>query len=99
MQVAEKHSPIESDVSIERGFIGYVDIFNDLIRRRWGDSVTPTRTDIKAEEDVFMECEDDVEEPRIILDIGEFVESTGRLLNQQSFYDILMLKLSCSQGS
>ena len=69
MQVAERHSPIESDVSIERGFIGYIEIFNDLIRRRWGDTVTPARTDVKADEDVFMECKDDGEEHRIISDI------------------------------
>ena len=81
MQVAESHSPVE---------LKKREIFNDLIRRRWGDSVTPTRTDIKADEEIFMEYEDDEEEPRIIPDIEESIDSTGRLLNQQSFYDRLI---------
>ena len=90
MQVAERHSLIERDVSIERGFIGYIEIFDDLIRRRWGGTVTPARTDVKADEDFFMKYEDDGEEPRIIPDTKESVDSTGRLLNQQPFYDRLV---------
>ena len=69
MQLAKKHSPIESDVSIEQGFIGYIAIFNDLIKRRWGDAVTPAKTDDKSDDDVFMEHEDDEEELRIIPDV------------------------------
>ena len=82
MQVAEMHSVIESYVSIERGFISYIDIFNDLIRRRWEDSVTSARTNVKDDEDIFIEHEDDREEPRIMPDIEESVDSTDRLLNQ-----------------
>ena len=37
-----------------------------------------------------MECEDDDEESRIIPDVEKSVDSTGRLLNQQSFYDRLV---------
>ena len=54
------------------------------------NSVTLARSDVKAVEDVFMEHEDDEEEPRTTLDIEESVESTGRLLNQQPFYDRLI---------
>ena len=73
LQVAEKHSPVE---------IKKREIFNDLIRRRWGDSVTPARTDIKADVDVFIAYEDEDEKTRITPDIEESVDSNGRLLNQ-----------------
>ena len=76
LQVAERHSPVE---------LKKREIFNDLIKRRWGDSVTPARTDVKADEDVFIEYEDEDEEPRIIPDVEESVDSTGLLLNQQNF--------------
>ena len=87
MQVAERHSLIERDVSIERGFIGYIEIFNDLIIRRWGDAVTLARSDVKTDEDIFIKREDDGEDSRIIPDIKASVDSTGKLLNQQPFYD------------
>ena len=81
IKVSERHSSIEIDVSIERGFIGYIEISNDLMRRRWGDAVTPERTDVKADGDVFMEHEDDKKEPRMIPDIEKSVDSTGRSLS------------------
>ena len=81
LQVAERHSPVE---------LKKREIFNEMIKRRWGDSVTPARTDVEANEDVFMEYEDDDEKPRIIPDIEESVDSTGRLINQQPFYDRLI---------
>ena len=31
LQVAERNSLIEMDVSIQRGFIGYIGIFNDFM--------------------------------------------------------------------
>ena len=90
LQLSERHSPVERDVSIERGFIDYIEIFDDLIRRRWGGTVTPERTDVKADEDFFMKYEDDGEETRIIPDKKESGDSTGRLLNQQPSYDRLV---------
>ena len=41
LQVSERHSPVE---------IKKREIFYNLIRRRWGDSVTPARTEVKADE-------------------------------------------------
>ena len=81
LQVFERHSPVE---------LKKREIFNDLIKRRWEDSVTLVRTYVKADEYVFMEYEDDDEEPRIALDIEESVDLTGMLINQQPFYDRLI---------
>ena len=59
LHVAKRHSHVE---------LHKREIFNDLIKRRLGDSVTPERSDVKADEDVFMEHEDDDEELRITSD-------------------------------
>ena len=37
-----------------------------------------------------MECDDDEEMPRIISDVEHSIDLTGRLLNQQPFYDRLI---------
>ena len=77
LQLAERYSSVE---------LKNREIFNDLIRRRWIESLTPARTDIKADEDVFIEYEDDEEEPIIIPAIEDFFDSTSRLINHQPFY-------------
>ena len=79
LQVAEIHSPVE---------VKKREIFAALIKQRWGDSVTPSE-----EVEAVLECdeyEDDYEEPRIIPDIESPVDSTGRAINQQPFYDKLI---------
>ena len=43
-------------------------MFNSLIRKKLGESITPVRDDIKAEE-IVEEHEDEDEEPRIIPDV------------------------------
>ena len=55
-----------------------------------GDLVTPEKTDVKFDEHVFIEHEDDDEAPRIIPCIKESIDSTDILINQQHFYDTLI---------
>ena len=81
LKLAEGDSPFE---------LKKREIFNGLIRGRWGDSVTPAMTDVKADEDVFIQYEDDDEKPRIMLDIEKSIDSTSRLINQKPFYDRLI---------
>jgi hypothetical protein len=60
-------------------------IYDALIERRWGTSMSAPPDKPKDEE--FEEYQDDYEEPRIIPDIEDMVDSGGRLLNQQPMYD------------
>ena len=61
LQVAESHSPVE---------LNKREIHNNLIKRTWGDSVTPARTYVKADEDVLVECEDNDKEHRTMFNLG-----------------------------
>ena len=79
LQVAEIHSPVEAKKR---------EIFAALIKQRWGDSAIPC-VNVKVD----LECnehEDDYEEPSIIPDAEEPVDSTGKPINQQPFYDKLI---------
>ena len=53
-----------------------------------GNSVTHSEDDEAVLE--YNEYEDEYEEPRIIPDIEEPVDSTGKPINQQPFYDKLI---------
>ena len=48
------------------------------------------RSDVKADEDVLIENEDDDEKPRIMPDVEASFNSTGRLINQQPSCDRLI---------
>ena len=61
-------------------------IYDALIEGRWGTSMSaPSKEESK--EDSFEEYYDDFEEPRIIPEVEDAVDSSGRLINQQPMYD------------
>jgi hypothetical protein len=67
--------------------------FNALIERRWGTSINPPKVqpiESDNDDDSFEEYHDDVEQPRVIPDIEDTVDSAGRLLNQQPAHDALL---------
>jgi hypothetical protein len=60
-------------------------IYDALIEGRWGTAMSAPPKESK--EDEFEEYTDDDEQPRIIPDIEDSVDSNGRLINQQPMYD------------
>ena len=78
LQVSEIHSPVE---------IGKRKVFDNLIKEKWGDSITPPVVLEEEEEKDFIEHEDDDEHLRVTPDIEEPVDSSGRLINQQPACD------------
>ena len=81
LQVSEMHSPAE---------IGKRKVFDNLIKEKWGDSITPPVVLKEEKEKDFIEYEDDDEQPRVAPDIEEPVDSSGRLINQQPACDKLI---------
>ena len=65
-----------------------------MIERKWGTSINPPPNDEpkndEADFDEWYEYEHGIEQPRIIPEIEDTVDSTGRLLNQQPAYDRLL---------
>jgi hypothetical protein len=60
-------------------------VFDALIEGRWGTAMSAPPEESK--DDAFEEYFDDDEQPRIIPDIEDSVDSNGRLINQQAMYD------------
>ena len=92
LKVDEIHSPIE---------IKKRAVFNGLIERRWGTSINPPKqTDTEdLDDNEFEEYEDEGEPKRIVPDIEDMVDATGKLLNQQPAYDkILRSEVSLQLG-
>jgi hypothetical protein len=88
LHIAELHSPTEAKKR---------ETFDALIERRWGTSINPPPASPEPED--FEEYSDDDEEPRIIPEIDEPVDSTGKLLNQQPTYDqIISAKVQLQLG-
>ncbi len=79
LTVAEIHSPVVSKQQ---------KIYDTLIERRWGTSMSAPPKESK--DNTFEEYEDDDEEPRIIPEVEDTVDSNGRLLEQQPMYDKLI---------
>jgi hypothetical protein len=77
--MAETHSPIE---------IHMHKVFDELIERRWGTSISQPKP--TTEEQEFENYEDDNEPECIVPEIEDVVDSNGRLLEQQPAYDMLI---------
>jgi hypothetical protein len=72
-------------------------IFDALIERSWGTSINPSPASTEPKD--FEEYWDDDEDPRIIPEIDEPVDSTGKLLKQQLMYhQILSAKVQLQLG-
>ena len=68
-------------------------LFDELIERRWGSSIKPPKNvspDEDQDDNNFEEYSDSDEDARIIPDIEDTVDLTGKLLNQQPAYDAIL---------
>jgi hypothetical protein len=84
LKVDELHSPTEMKKR---------EIFDGLIKRRWGTSIKPPT--ISDNDNDFTVYEDDEEEARVVPDIEDSVDATGKLLNQQPAYDRILHSEKC----
>ena len=78
LTVAETHSTMELK---KRG------TFDALVEKQWGTSMSPPPVPKDDAESVFDEYEDDDEIKRVVPDIEDTVDATGKLLNQHPAYD------------
>ena len=82
LKVKEVHSAEELKKS---------NIFDALIVRRWGTSITlPTTKDSAQYFEDFTEYEDDNEVAWIIPDVEEAIDVAGKYLNQLPAYDLII---------
>ena len=75
LKVDELHSPVE---------IKKREVFDELIKRRWGSPMTPSNT---QQQKVFEKYEDHEQKEQPTLEVEDIVDSTGKLINQQPAYD------------
>ena len=75
LKVDELHSPVE---------IKKREVFDELIQRRWGSPMTPSKT---QKQNVFKNYEDHEQQEQPTLEVEDIVDSTGKLVNQQPAYD------------
>ena len=72
LNIDELHSPVE---------IKKREVFDELIKRRWGTPMTPPNT----QQPKAFEDHEQQEQPT--LEVEDIVDSTGKLINQQPAYD------------
>ena len=70
LKVDELHSPVE---------IKKREVFDELIKRRWGSPMTPSNT---QQQKVFEKYEDHEQQEQPTLEVEDIVDSTGKLINQ-----------------
>ena len=75
LKVDELHSHVE---------IKKREVFDELIKRRWGSPMTPSNTE---QQKVFEKYEDHEQQEQPTLEVEDIVDSTGKLINQQPAYD------------
>ena len=78
LKVDELHSPVE---------IKKTEVFDELIQRRWGSPMTPSKT---QKQNVFlknMKIMNSKNSQHWRLEVEDIVDSTGKLINQQPAYD------------
>jgi hypothetical protein len=80
LRVAEIHSPSEEKKR---------QVFDALIERRWGTSMSPPKVDPEVKPDMEP-YEDDQEGERTVPDTEDAVDAHGRLLDQQPLYDTII---------
>jgi hypothetical protein len=64
-------------------------LFDELIERRWGSSINPPKMKNDSDNE-FEEYSDSDEDARLIPDIEDTVDATGKPLNQQPSYDAIL---------
>ena len=75
LKVDEIHIPVE---------IKKREVFDELIKRRWGTPMTPPNT---QQPKAFEKYEDHEQQEQPTLEVEDIVDSTGKLINQQPAYD------------
>ena len=75
LKVDEIHSPVE---------IKKREVFDELIKRRWGTPMTPPNT---QQPKAFKKYEDHEQQEQPTHEVEDIVDSTGKLINQQPAYD------------
>ena len=75
LNIDELHSPFETKKR---------EVFDELIKRRWGSPMTPSNT---QQQKVFKKYEDHEQQQQPTLEVEDIVDSTGKLINQQPAYD------------
>ena len=81
LKVDELHSPVE---------IKKREVFDELIKRRWGTPMTPPNTQQQL---AIEKYEDHEQQEHPTLEVEDIVDSTGKLINQH------MTKLSMLKSS
>ena len=75
-------------------------VFDQLVKRRWDTSINVPNTNILKYENEFEGYEDEDEEPWIVDDIEDAVDSTGNLINQKPICDqLLNMQVSMQSGN
>ena len=67
-------------------------LFDKLVVKRWGTSINPPTELSETSDTMWEEYEDCDESPRIIPEIEDIVDSTGKIINQQPAYDNILNK-------
>ena len=75
LNVDELHSPVE---------IRKREVFDELMKRRWGTPMTSPNTQQPKD---FETYEDHEQQEQPTLEVEDIVDSTGKLINQQPTYD------------
>ena len=75
LKVDELHSPVEI---IKR------EVFDEVIKKRWGSPMTPSST---QQQNDLEKYEDHEQQEQPTLEVEDIVDSTGKLINQQPAYD------------
>ena len=60
------------------------EVFDELIKRRWGTPMTPPNT---QQPKAFTKYEDHEQQEQPTLEVEDIVDSTGKFINQQPAYD------------
>ena len=74
LKVDELHSPVESKKR---------EVFDELIKRRWGSPMTSSNT---QQPNVFEKYEDHEQQEQPTLEVEDIVDSNGKLINHQPAY-------------
>ena len=67
-------------------------LFDKLVAKRWGTSINPPTELSETSDTMWEEYEDGDESPRVIPEIEDIVDSTGKIINQQPAYDNMLNK-------
>ena len=91
-RVASRHSarPLRTDEIYNNNEEKRRKVFDELIELGWGSSLNFSMNSTKTKEQEFEEYSDAYEEARVIPDVEDIVDNTGKRLHQQPACDNLI---------